>query len=127
MGRTRDLFKKTEYTKGIFHTRVCMIKDRNSKDLREAEEIKKRWQEYTEELYKKELHDSDKYNGVFTHLESDFLECEVKWALGSIMMNKAGGGDGIPVEFFQILKDDAVKVLHSICQQSWKTQQWPQD
>ena len=96
-------------------------------DLTEAEEIKKRWQEYTEELYRKDLHDPDKHNGVITHLEPDILECEVKWALESITMNKASEGDGIPVELFQILKDDAVKVLHSICQQIWKTQQWPQD
>ena len=96
-------------------------------DLTEAEDIKKRWQEYTEELYKKDLHDPDNHNGVTTHLERDILECEVKWALGSITKDKASGGDGIPVELFQILKDDAVKVLHSICQQIWKTQQWPQD
>ena len=95
--------------------------------LREAEDVKKRWQEYTEELYKKDLHDSDNYDGVITHLEPDILECEVKWALGSITMNKASRGDGIPVELFQILKDDAVKVLHSVYQQIWKTQQWPQD
>ena len=99
------------------------IKDRNGTDLTEAEDIKKRWQEYTEELYKKDLNDSDNHNGVITHLEPDILEFEVKWALGSIPMNKASGGDGIPVELFQILKDDAVKVLHSICQQIWKTQQ----
>ena len=104
-----------------------MIKDRNSKDLTEAAEIKKRWQEYTEKLYKKGFNDLDKHDGVITHLEPDILECEVKWALGSITTNKASGGDGIPVELFQILKDDAVKVLHSICQQIWKTQQWPQD
>ena len=96
-------------------------------DLTEAEDIKKRWQEYTEELYKKDLHDPDNYDGVITHLEPDILECEVKWALGSITKNKASGGDGIPVELFQILKDDSVKVPHSICQQIWKTQQWPQD
>ena len=96
-------------------------------DLTEAEDIKKGWQEYTEELYKKDLHDPDNHNGVITHLEPDILECEVKWALESITMNKAGGDDGIPVELFQILKDDAVKVLHSVCQQMWKTQQWPQD
>ena len=96
-------------------------------DLTGAEDIKKRWQEYTEELYKKGLHDPDNHEGVITHLEPDILECAVKWALGSIIMNKASGGDGIPVELFQILKDDAVKVLHSICQQIWKTQQWPQD
>ena len=103
------------------------IKERNGRDLTEAGDIKKRWQEYTEELYKKDLHDSVSHDGVITHPESDILECEVKWALGSITMNKASGGDGIPVELFQILKDDAVKVLHSICQQIWKTQQWPRD
>ena len=103
------------------------IKDRNGMDLTEAEDIKERWQEYTEELYKNDLHDPDNHNGVITHLEPDILECEVKWALGSITMNKASGGDGIPLEPFQILKDDAVKVLHSICQQIWKTRQWPQD
>ena len=103
------------------------IKDINSKGLTEAEEIKKRWQEYTEELYKKDLHDPDNHDGVTTPLEPDILECEVKWALGSITMSKASGGDGTPVELFQILKDDAVKLLHSICQQIWKTQQWPQD
>ena len=102
-------------------------RSRNGIDLTEAENIEERWQEYTEELYKKDLHDPDNHNGVITHLESDILECEVKWALGSIMMNKASGGDGIPVELFQILKDDAVKVLNSICQQIWKTQQWPQE
>ena len=101
-------------------------KDRNGMDLKEAEDIKKSWQEYTE-LYKKDLHDPDNHNGVITHLEPDILECEVKWALGSTTTNKASGGDGIPVELFQILKDDAVKVLHSICQHIWKTQQWPQD
>ena len=103
------------------------VKDKNCMDLTEAEDIKKRWQEYTEELYKKDLHDSDDHDGVITHLEPDILECEVKWALGSITMNKASGGDGIPAEVFQILKDDAVKVLHSIRQQIWKTQQWSQD
>ena len=105
------------------------IKDRNGRDLPEAEDIKKRWQEYTEELYKKDLHDHDNHEGVITptHLEPDILECEVRWALGSITTNKASGGDGIPVELFQILKDDGVKVLHSICQQIWKTQQWPED
>ena len=103
------------------------IKDRNGMDLTEAEDIKKRWQEYTEELYGKDLHGPDNYSGMITHLEPDILECEVKWALESITMNKANGGDGIPVKLFQILKDDAVKVLHSICQQNWKTQQWPQD
>ena len=103
------------------------IKDRNGRDLTEAEDIKKRWQEYTEELYKKDLHDSDNYDGVIVHLEPDIMEGKVKWALGSITTNKASGGDGIPVELFQILKDDAMKVLHSICQQIWKIQQWPQD
>ena len=102
------------------------IKARNSKDLTEAEEIKKRWQEYTEKLTKKGLNDLENYNGVVTHLEPDILECEVKWVLGSITTNKASGGDGIPAELFKILKDDAVNVLHSICQQIWKTQQWPQ-
>ena len=103
------------------------IKDRNGMDLTEAEDIKKRWQEYTEEQYKKDLHDPDNHNGVITHLEPDILECEVKWSLESITTNKASGGDGIPIELFQIQKDDAVKELHSICQQIWKTQQWPQD
>ena len=116
MGKTRDLFKKIRDTKEIFHAKMDTIKDGNSMDLTEAEDIKKRWQEYTEELYKKELHDPDNHDGVITHLEPDILECKVKWALGSITMNKASAGDGIPVELFQILKDDAVKVLHSICQ-----------
>ena len=125
MGKTRDLFKKIRDTKGTFHAKMGSIKDRNGMDLKEAEEIKKRWKEYTEELYKKDLHNTDNYNGVITHihLEPDILECEVKWALGSITMNKASRSDRIPVELFQILKDDAVKVLHSICQQIWKTQQ----
>ena len=127
MGRTRGLLKKVRDTKGTFHAMMGTIKDRNSMNLIEAEEIKKRWQEYTEELYKKDLHDLDNYDGVITHLEPDILECEVKWGLGSITMNKASGGDGIPVELFHILKDDAVKVLYSIGQQIWKTQQWPQD
>ena len=165
MGKTRDRFKKIRDTKGTFHAKMGTIKDRNGMDLTEAEDIKKRWQEYTdqirsdqslscvrlfatpwiaarqasltitnsrsslrltEELYKKDLHDPDNHSGGITHLEPDILECEIKWALGSIMMNKARGGDEIPVELFQILKDDAVKVLHSICQQIWKTQQ-PQD
>ena len=117
---TRDLFKKIRDTKVNFHAKMGTIKDRNSRDLTEAEDIKKRWQEYTEELYKKDLHDPDNHDGVITHLEPDILECELKWALGSITMDKASGGDGIPVELFQILKDDAVKVLHSICQQIWK-------
>ena len=126
MRKTRDLFKKIRDTKGIFHAKMGSIKDRNGVDLSEAEAIKKRWQECTEELFKKDLHDSDNHDGVITHLEPDILECEVKWALESITMSKASGGDGIPVELFQILKDDAVKVLHSICQQIWKTHQWPQ-
>ena len=127
MGKTRDLFKKIRDTKGTFHAKMGSIKDRNGRDLTEAEDIKERWQEYTEELYKKDIHDPDNHNGVITHLQPDSLESEVKWALGSIITNKASGGDGIPVELFQILKDDAVKVLHSICQKIWKTQQWPQD
>ena len=114
MGKIRDLFKKIRDTKGTFHAKMGSIKDRNGMDLKEAEDIKKRWQEYTEELYKKDLHDPNNHDGVITHLESDILECEVKWALGSIIMNKASGGDGIPVELFQILKDTAVKGLHSI-------------
>ena len=116
MGKTRDFFKKIRDTKGTFYAKMGSIKDRNCRDLTEAEDIKKRWQECTE-LHKKDLHDPDNHNGVITHLEPDILECEVKWALESITMNKASGGDGIPVELFQILKDDAVKVLHSICQQ----------
>ena len=127
MGKTRDLFKKIRDTKGTLHAKMGSIKDRNGRDLTEAEDIKKRWQEYTEELYKKDLHDPDNHNGVITHQEPDILECEVKWALGSITTNKASGGDGIPVELFQILEDNTVKVLHSICQQIWKTQQWTQD
>ena len=125
MGNTRDLFKKIRDTKGTFHAKIGSIKDRNGKDLTEAEDIKKRWQEYTE-LHKKDLHDPENHDGVITNLEPDILECDVKWALGSITTNKASGGDGIPVELLQILKDDAVKVL-SIYQQIWKTQQWPQD
>ena len=124
MGKTRDVFKKIRDTKGTFHAKIDTIKDRIGMDLTEAEDTKKRWQEYTE-LYKKELHDPDNHNGVITHLEPDILECEVKQALESITTNKASGGDGIPVERFQILKDDALKVLHLICQQIWKTQQWP--
>ena len=127
MGKTRYLFKKIRDTKGIFHANMGSIKDRNGKDLTEAEDINKRWQEYTEKLCKKDLHDPDNHDGVITHLEPDILEYEVKWALGSITMNKASGGDGIPVELFQILKDDAVKVLHSICQQIWKIHLWPHD
>ena len=127
MGKTRDLFKKIRDTKGNFHSKMGTIKDRNGMDLIEAEDTKKRWQEYTEELYKKDLHEPDNHDAVIIHLKPDILECEVKWALGSITTNTASGGDGIPVELVQILKDDAVKVLHSICQQIWKTQQWPQD
>ena len=126
MGKTRDLVKKIRDTKGTFHARMDLIKDRNGMDLTEAEDIKKRWQEYTE-LYKKDFHGPDNHDDVIIHLEPDILECEVQWALGSITTNKASGGDGISAELFQILKDDAVKVLHSICQQIWKTQQWPQD
>ena len=120
MGKTRDLFKKIRDTKGTFHSKMDSIKDRNGRNLTEAEDIK-RWQEYTEELYKNDLHGPDNHDGMITHLEPDILECEVKWALWSITMNKVSGGDGIPVELFQILKDDAVKVLHSICQKIWKT------
>ena len=127
MEKIRDLLEKIRDTKGIFHAKMGSIKDRNGMDLTEAEDIKKRRQEYTEELYRKDLHDPDNHDGVITHLEPDILECEVKWALGSITTNKASGGDGIPVDLYQILKDDAVKVLHSIYQQTWKTQQWPQD
>ena len=117
MGKTRGLFKKIRDTKGIFHAKMGSIKDRNCLDLTEAEDVKKRWQENTEELYKKDLHNLDNHDGVITHLEPDILKCEVKWALESITKNKASEDDGIPVELFQILKDDAVKVLHSICQQ----------
>ena len=121
MGKTRDLFKKIRDTKGTLHAKMGSIKDRNGMDLTEAEDIKKRWQEYTEELYKKDLHDPDNHDCVITHLEPDILEYEVKWALESITTNKASGGDRIPVKLFQILKDDTVKVLHSACQQIWKT------
>ena len=122
MGKTRDLFKKIRDTKGTFHAKTGSIKE-NSMDLTEAKDIKKRWQEYTEELYKKDLHNPDNHDDVITNLEPDILECEIKWALGSITTNKASGGNGIPVELFQILKDAALKVPHSICQQVWKTQQ----
>ena len=122
MEKTRDLFKKTRDIKQTFHARMGMIKDRNSKDLTEAEEIKKRWQGYTEELCKRGLNDWDNHSSVVTHLQPDTMECEVKWALGSITTNKASGSDGIPTELFKMLKDDALKVLHSICQQIWKTQ-----
>ena len=126
MGKTRDLFKKTRDTKGTFHAKMSTIKDWNGLDLTEAEDIK-RWQEYTEELCKKDIHDPDNHDAVITHLEPDILKCKVKWALGCIATNKAGGGNEIPAELFQILKDDAVKVLHSICQQIWKAQQCPRD
>ena len=126
MGKSTDLFKKIRKTKGTLYAKMGTVKDRNSIDLTEAEDIKKRWQEYTAELFKRDLHDPQ-HDGVITHLEPDILECEVKWALGSITTNKACGGDGIPVELFQILKDDAAEVLHSICQQIWKLQQRPQD
>ena len=122
MGKTRDLFKKIRDTNRTFHAKIGTIKDRNGMDLKEAEDIKKRWQQYTEELYKTYLQDPDNHDGVITHLEPDVLECEVKWALESITTNKASGGDGISVELFQILKDDSVKMLHSACQQIWKTQ-----
>ena len=127
MGRTRDLFKKIRDTKGTFHAKMGIIKDRNGMDLTEAEDIKKRWQEYTEELYKKDLNDPDNHDGVVTHLEPDILVCEVKGALRRITVSKASGGDGIPVELFQILKYVTVKVLHSISQLIWKTQKGPQD
>ena len=127
MGNTRGLFKKIRDTKGTFLAKVGTIKDRNGVDLTEAEDIKKRWQEYTEELCKKDLYDPDNHTDVITHLEPDILECEVKLVLGSMTMNKASGSDEIPAELFEILKDDAMKVLHSVCHQIWKTQQWPQD
>ena len=124
IGKTKYLFKKIRDTKGTFHAKMGTI---NGMDITEAENMKKRWQEYTEELQKKDLHDPDNHNGVITHLEQDILECKFKWALGSFTMNKASRGDGIPVELFQIIKDDAMKVLQSLCQQIWKIQQWPQD
>ena len=129
MGKTRDLFKKIRDTKITFHAKMGSIKDRNGMDLTEAEDIKKKWQEYTEELYKKDLYDQDNHDSVITHLEPDFLDCGEKWALGSIMTNKdkVSGNKGLPAELFQILYDDAVKVLHSVHQQIWKIQQWPQD
>ena len=127
MGKTRDLFKKIRDAKGTFLAKMGTIKDRNAMVLTESEDIKKRWHKYTEEPYKKDLHDPDNHSSVITHLEPDILECEVKWALRSIITNKASEGGGILVELFQILKDDAVKVLYSICQQIWKTQQCPQD
>ena len=121
MGKTRNLFKKTRNTKGTFHAKMVTIKNRNCMDLTEAEYIKKKWQEYTEELYKRGPYDLDNHNGVITLLQPDILECEGKWALGSITRNKASGGDGIPAELFKILKDDVIKVLHSICSKFWKT------
>ena len=127
MGKTRDLFKKIKDTKRTFHTTMGTIKDRNGMDLTEAENTRKRWQDYIEELYKKDHNDPNNHDGVITHLEPDILEYEVKWTLVSITKNKASEGDGIPVELFQTPKDDAVKVLHSICQQIWKTQQWSKD
>ena len=127
MNKTRDLFKKIGDTKRTFHARIGTIKDRNSKDITEAEGIKKRWQEYPEEIYQEGLKDLGNHDGVVSHLEPDILVCEVKWALGSISMSKASQDDGIPADLFIILKDDAVKVLHLICQHTWKTQQWPQD
>ena len=127
MGKTRDLFRKIRDTKGTFHAKMGIIKDRSGMDLTEAEEIKKRCQEYSEELYRRDLHNPNNHDVMITHLEPDILECEVKWALGSITTDKASGDDGIPVELFQILQDDAVKVLHSIYQQIWKNQQRPQD
>ena len=127
MGKTRDFFKKIRDTKGTFHAKMGLIRAGNGMDLSEAEDIKKRWHEYTEELYKKDLHNQDNHDGVITHLEPDILESEVKWASGSITTNKASGGDGISVELYQISKDDAVKMLHSICQQIWKIQLWPQN
>ena len=127
MGKTRDLFKKIRDTKGTIHAKLSTIKERNVRDLTKAKAVKKKGQEYTEELYEKDLSDPNNHNGVVTHLQSDILESEVKWASGSNTTNKVSGGDRIPVELFQILKDDAVKVLHSICQNIWKTQQLPQD
>ena len=123
MRKTRDLFKKIRDTKGTSHAKIGTINDRNDMDLTKTEDIEKRWQEYTEELYKKDLNDLGNHDGVITYLQSDILECEVKWTLGSITMNNNSGGDGIPAELYQILKDDAGKVLHSICQQTWKIQQ----
>ena len=127
MGKTRELLKKIGDTKETFHAKMGSIKDKSGMDLTEEENIKKRWKEYIEKLYKTDLHDPENHDGVVTNLQPDILECEVKWALENITTNKASGGDGIPVELFQILKDDAVKVLHSTCLQIWKTQQWPQD
>ena len=127
MGKTRNLLKKIRDIKGTFHARMGMIKDRNDKDLTEAKGIKQRWQEYTEELYKKGLNDLDNHDGVVTHLEPDILDCKVKWVLRSTTLNKATGRDGIPAEIFKTLKDDAVTVVHSMCHQIWNTQQWSWD
>ena len=127
MGKTSDLFKKIRDTKGTFHATKNTIKGRNGMDVKEAEDIKKRWPEYTEDLYRKDIHEPENHDGMITHLEPDIMECEVKWALGSMTMNKASGGDGIPAELFEILKDDAVKVLYTVCQEIRKTQQSPQD
>ena len=127
MGKTRDLFKKIRDTKGIFHAKMGTVKDRNGMNITDTEDIKKRWQKYTEEIYKKHLHDPDNHNGVITHLQPDILEWEIKWTLGRITRIKASGGDRVPPELFQILKDHAVKVLYSTCQQIWKIQQWSQD
>ena len=127
MGKTRDLFKKIRDTKGTFHAKMGTIKDRKCMDLTEAQDIRRGSKNTQKDYIKKDLNNPDNHNGAITHLEPDILECKVKWALGSITTNKASGGDGIPVGLLQILKDDAVKVLHSICQQIWKTQQWPQD
>ena len=127
MKKTRDLFKKIRGTNKRFHAKMCTIKDRNCMDLTEAETIKKRWQKYTEELYKKVLNDPDNHHAVITHIESDIQRCEIKWTLENTTLNEVSGGYGILAELFKILKDDAVKVLHSVCQHIWKTQQWPQD
>ena len=126
MGKSRYLFKKIRDARGTFHAKMGSVMDRTGVVLTESEDINKKWQEYTEELYKKDFYDPNNHDGVITHLEPDILECEVKWALGSITTNKVSGGNAIPVDLFKILKDDFVKVLHSICQQNWKTQQWPQ-
>ena len=127
IGKTRDLFKKIRNKKGTVHVKMGSIKERNGVDLTETEDIKKRWQEYTEDLYKKDLNDPDNHDGMINHKQPDILECKVKWALGSITTNKTSGSDGIPPELFQILKDDAVKMFHSICQEISKPQQWLQD
>ena len=127
MKKTRDLFKKIKGTNKRFHAKMCTIKNRNCMDLTEAETIKKRWQKYTEELYKKVLNDPDNHHAVITHIESDIQRCEIKWTLENTTLNEVSGGYGILAKLFKILKDDAVKLLHSVCQHIWKTQQWPQD